>query len=104
MWLFRKPTIEETKNKAFVYYISTSGRKNLMEKFSKVEGWRIKSWKEEFSLIINEIEKIVEENKKFDYENFIPRISASYPFMNKKSLSKAGWYGAYFAWRQGYSK
>lgn len=104
MWLFRKPTIEETKNKAFVRYISRCSIGDLENKFPKIERWRIKLWVKEFNKIINEVEIIVDERERFDYENLIKHLAVSYPFLNKKSLDKAGWLGSYYAWRQGYKR
>ena len=104
MWFCRKPTFEEIKNKAFRFYVGRADSDYLDKKFPKIQSRQIKTWSQEFGKIISEIERLIEKDKGFDHESFVREISALSPFLDKKSLDKAGWYAGYFAWRQGYKR
>ena len=110
MWLFRKPTTEELKNKAYIIYTEFGPKlkipwdKRLADKFPQVDKWTINLWISEFKEISKEIDKFLFEKNSFNNEEFRKQISAKHPFMNKKSLDRAGFLGSYMAWHEGYDR
>lgn len=107
MWFFRKPTIEELKNKAYIVYTEFGPKlkiprdKRLADKFPQVDKLTIDLWISEFKRIDTEIDEFLSETNGFNAEEFRKQISAKHPFMNKKSLERAEFLGSYMAWHEG---
>lgn len=110
MWLFRKPTQEDVKNKAYLIYAewgpkSQIPRENrLADKFPKISADVIRAWIEEFKRIESEIWKVAQGGgpQCHTFRTFRTRMSASFPFLNRAALKKAWFLVRYYTWHEGY--
>jgi hypothetical protein len=111
-WLFREPTIEESKNKAYLIYSEFGPKlqiprdKRLEDCFPKIPKAIRAAWLEEFSKVDREIGRIAEAGllRTHNSAQIKEILRLKFSFMNNKSLSRAINLAHYVAWREGYPK
>jgi hypothetical protein len=90
MTLFRKPSIEESKSKAFLVYfdlrnLHINGKNRVAGRFPGIPENVGKEWPKEFAEIGAEISRV---GHCLTKDEFVHHITTRFPFLNKKAVKQ----------------